>query len=116
MKDDLIYLEHILQSIIRIEEYMSGIDFEKFSNNFLLQDGIIRQLEIIGEASKHLSEQTISLKPEIPWRDIIGMRNKLTHDYFGVDIDTVWETLVEDIPYIKPFVLELIKILEKNKS
>ena len=113
MKDDLIYLNHILQSIIRIEEYLYKIKYDEYCSNLLLQDGIIRQLEIIGEASKHLSEATIILKPNIPWKDIVGMRNKLTHDYFGIDIDNVWETATDDIPYIKPIIIELIKLLEK---
>lgn len=113
MKDDLIYLNHILQSIIRIEEYLINVKYDEYCSNLLLQDGIVRQLEIIGEATKHLSEITTKLKPDIPWKDIIGMRNKLTHDYFGTDIDNVWETATDDIPYIKPIIIELIYLLEK---
>ncbi|MBI5326663.1 MAG: DUF86 domain-containing protein [Ignavibacteriae bacterium] len=71
MKEDLIYLEHILQSIKRIEDYLIESNYEEFTTNLLLQDGVTRQLEIIGEATKHLSEQTITLKPDITWKDII---------------------------------------------
>jgi uncharacterized protein with HEPN domain len=113
MKEDLIYLEHILQSINRIEGYLSDVNLHDYTNNLLLQDGITRQLEIIGEAAKHLSEDTIKLKPDIPWKDIVGMRNKLSHDYFGIDIDTIWETATDDLPYIKPIIEELINLLNK---
>lgn len=106
-KDDSVYLEHILDSIKWIESYISDISRGQFLNNHLVQDAIIRQIEIIGEASKKLS---ISLKqkyPNIPWKDIAGMRDKLIHGYFGVDIEAVWKTVEDDIPILKEQVFNI---------
>jgi uncharacterized protein with HEPN domain len=84
-----VYLNHILDAIKRIEEYTEKIDHEKFINTNLLQDGVIRQIQIIGEAAKRLSPKITNKYKDIPWKDITGMRNKLVHDYFGVDVEAV---------------------------
>ena len=68
----------------------------------MIQDGVIRQIEIIGEATKNVSSDIRSSYPEIPWRDIAGMRDKLIHHYFGVNLDEVWLTATRDIPILKP--------------
>ncbi len=98
MKEDTIYLKHILDAIFRIEEYTQGIEYEDFMDNYLVQDGVIRQIEIIGEATKKLSTGIRNRYSEIPWKDIAGMRDKLIHDYFGVDLAAVWDTVKKDIP------------------
>ena len=100
-KNDLIYLRHISSAISRIEEYSQNLNCKEFMNNYLLQDGIIRQIEIIGEATKRLSEEFKKKHNEIPWKDIAGMRDKLIHDYFGVDLEAVWYTVEKDIPLLK---------------
>jgi len=100
-KDDLVYLKHIVDAIIKIEEYTNKIDSQTFFNNSLIQDGVIRQIEIIGEATKNLSDIIRVKYPQIPWKDIAGMRDKLIHDYFGVDIDAVWDTVKKDLPNLK---------------
>ena len=98
---DTPYLRHILDAIGRIEEYTQGITEEEFYQQYLIQDGVIRQLEIIGEATKQLSKELRDSHALIPWKDIAGMRDKLIHHYFGVDIDEVWLTAKDDIHILK---------------
>ena len=108
-RDDSVYLRHILDAISRIEEYSHGIDEEMFYQHHLVQDGVIRQLEIIGEASKRLSREVRAMCPNVPWQDIAGMRDKLIHDYFGVDLDAVWLTARDDVPALKAEVSTMLE-------
>jgi uncharacterized protein with HEPN domain len=100
-RNDIAYLRHILDAINRIEEYLHGVTEADFHNRYLIQDGVIRQLEIIGEATKQLSKETRENNSHIHWRDIAGMRDKLTHHYFGVDMEEVWLTAQDDLPTLK---------------
>ena len=77
---DVVYLRHIRDAILRIKEYLQEINEEEFHRNYLVQDGVIRQLEIIGEAAKQISQKTRKNFSHIPWKDMAGMRDKLIHD------------------------------------
>ena len=92
MKDARIYLGHIREAIPDIEQYAS-VGHNVFMTDRMRQDAILRKLEVIGEAVKNLSEGVKQRRPEIPWRQIAGMRDRLTHDYFGVDLALVWATV-----------------------
>ena len=107
MKDDKIYIDHILQSIDRIEDYLSGKDHQAFSDDFMAQDAVVRQLEIIGEATKRISKDLRNLNPQVPWTDMAGMRDILIHDYIDVDLDIVWKTASESIINLKSLLQNL---------
>ena len=95
-KDSLVYIEHIIESIIKINFYTKGYTLNSFLDSSLVQDAVIRNFEIIGEATKNLSIEFRTKYPKIEWKKIAGMRDKLIHDYIGVDLFAVW-AVVEDI-------------------
>jgi len=108
-RDEMLYLHHILDAINTVAEYLQDVNEERFNNTRLLQDGVIRQIEIVGEAVRHISNDIRRTYPEIPWQDVAGMRDKLIHDYFGVDLEKVWLTAQEDLPALKQQVVRILK-------
>ena len=111
MKDDNIYIDHIFQSIDRINSYLKGKDYQSFSKDFLRQDAVVRQLEIIGEATKRISREFRANYPQVPGSDMAGMRDILIHDYIDVDTDIVWKTASESILELE----ELLRSLIRNR-
>jgi len=109
MRKDKAYLKHILDAISDIEKFTEDIPKKKFYENKEKQYAILRALEIIGEATKNLSKELKVKNPEIPWKDIAGMRDKLIHEYFGVNLELVWETVKTKLPELKR---KINKILE----
>ena len=108
-KNPKIFLEDILKSIERIELYTKGKTKKEFLDNYEKQDAIIKRLEVIGEAVKKYSIRNKEKHPEIPWKDMAGMRNVLIHEYFGVIMDRVWDTAKNDIPKLKKQIKELLE-------
>ncbi len=97
-KDPLIFIEHILESIALIRSYLQRQTHDTFIQSPELQDSIVRRLEIIGEAVRHLPAAIREHHPEVPWRDISGMRDNLIHEYFNVDLEVTWNTAMIDLP------------------
>ena len=97
MKEDRVYLSHIRDAVERIENYTSD-GRDEFVTNEMAQDAVIRNLEVIGEAVKGLSEELRSANQDIPWKQIAGMRDVLIHHYFGVKLETVWLVVAEHLP------------------
>jgi len=108
-KDPKIFLQHILESIDRIEKNADTLSWEKFKDSVNTQDIITRRLEIIGEAVKNLPDSFRKKYPVIPWKKIAGMRNILVHEYFEVDVDLVWKISKKDIPKLKKQIAGLLK-------
>lgn len=109
MKDDTIYLEHIENSLKRIISYTSDFSREMFLEDLQLQDACIRQIEILGEATKRISDSFKERHPDIPWKDMAGMRDKVIHDYIDVDLNIVYQTVAVDIPILLPKIEEILR-------
>ena len=112
MRDTLLYVEDILEAIEKIKRYTEGMDFEDFVVDEKTVDAVIRNLEIIGEAVKNLPEEFKAMHPDLPWREIAGMRDRLIHAYFGADLSIVWYTIKNDLDEIE---FRLKSIMEGQK-
>lgn len=107
MKDESVYLKHILDAIEKIESYTTG-GRKTFFQNTMVQDAVIRNLEIIGEAVRNLSLEFRRRHPEVPWRSITALRNVLIHEYFGVELEIVWRVVKRRLPSLKRYVEMLL--------
>lgn len=92
-RDYRLYLEDILEAIARIERYTSGVDFALFSADEMRVDAVVRNLEIIGEAAKHVPQPQRDLTPAVEWRKIAGLRDVVAHQYFGVNLTIIWDVV-----------------------
>ena len=99
----------MLDAIERIKNHISGATFVEFVNNFMMIDAVIRQIEILGEAAIHLSDEFQNSHPEIPFASMIGMRNKLIHGYDDVELEVVWKTYEEDLDNLKKVILGILE-------
>jgi len=104
-RSDQVILKDILEAISRIQKYIKGLSFDDFLADWKTQDAVIRNIEILGEAAKLLSEEIKQEYSEIPWKDVAGTRDRLIHDYFGVNLDIVWEISMREMPKM----LEVLK-------
>jgi len=111
-KNVKIFLIHILDSINLIEEYIKGKSKSDFLKSKQLQDSVIRRIEIIGEAIKNIPNDIKNNYNQIPWKEIIGMRDILIHQYFGVDLDLTWQVIDKDLPKLKRQILDLSKKMD----
>jgi len=109
MKDDRLYLIHIIESIERIESYIEGLDEKSFLESTLVQDAVVRNLQVMSESTQRLSEETKQAQPEIDWYRIAGFRNILVHDYLGIEMETVWNIVEKELPLLKKAVNRMMK-------
>jgi len=115
MKGPRVYLEDILESIHWIERYTEGLDEKDFLERHQVQDAVLRRLEIIGEAVKHVPPEIRNANPDIRWRDIAGLRDLLIHAYSGVDPRRVWNILENDLPVLRLRTEEIVRRFERDK-
>lgn len=101
-----LYIDDVLESITRIEHDTSKLSEKQFEKDITVQDAVIRRLEIIGEAVKHIPQRLKAKYTKVPWKKIAGMRDVISHDYFGIKLERVWKTVKQDIPKLKEVILQ----------
>ncbi len=104
-----IFGEDILEAMDKIECYIKGLTYETFVENGMVVDAVIRNLEIIGEASKSIPKDVREKYPGIPWERMIGLRNIVIHEYFGIDLGIIWEIISKNLPETKPLIAKMLK-------
>ena len=109
MRDYKLYLDDILQGIKRIEQYTRGFSLNKLKKDNLVIDGVVRNLEIVGEAAKNMPSSIKEKYPDIEWKKIAGLRNILAHEYFGIDLEVLWDIIKNKLPDFKNKVRGILK-------
>ncbi len=113
-KNPLMFVSHILESFELIEEYAKNVTKEALEKNEMKTDAIVRRIEIIGEATKNIPNSLKTMYPDIPWKDMAGMRDIIIHQYYGVEIDEIWKVMKIDTPKIKKEIKQILKNLENE--
>jgi len=106
--DDTARLGHIFDAISRIESYVSKVDKTTYIANYMMQDAVVRQLEIFGEAARNVSDELTEKHPEQPWFEMRAIRNKIVHDYLEINTEIIWDTVKNDLPSLKPMIAKLL--------
>jgi uncharacterized protein with HEPN domain len=106
-RDYTLFIDDILEAIEKVERYAADSTFEDFSCNEMAVDAVIRNFEVIGEAARNMPEEIKKKYPYVEWKEMIGFRNVLIHEYFGIEIESVWDTVRKNIPELKKHILEM---------
>ena len=115
MRNYTLYLKDIVEAMEAIERFVEGIEFDSFQRNDMISSAVIRKFEIIGEATKNIPETFRNRYPEIPWKEMAGMRDRLIHLYFGIKYNLVWHTIKDVIPHVKPIIRKIIEDINTQK-
>jgi uncharacterized protein with HEPN domain len=115
-REDIDCLEDILEAARRVHGYCVDLSYEEFLGDVKTQDAMVRNIEIIGEAVKNLSDEIRDTYADVPWKNIAGMRDRLIHDYFGVNLDIVWNVVKEDIPQLRRNVEIVLRKIRGSKN
>lgn len=106
-RDPDLLVEDMLTAIRKIDRYTSGMDQELFRQDEKTVDAVVRNLEILGEATRQMPEDFAAGHPDVPWRQIAGLRNRIVHDYFGLDMEIIWEVIRNDLPQLQAWLENL---------
>ena len=107
-RDDTVYLRHILDAIGLIKEYTRGMSENEFLGNSMAHDAVVRQIEIIGEAARNISDEFQEKHPKLPWAKMVGIRNKIIHEYFNINYAIVWDTIKDDLPILEKSIKKIL--------
>lgn len=107
-RDERVYLRHMADALLRVNEYVAGVSEVEFRQRRMVQSAVVRELEIIGEATRNLSADFRTANAEIDWAAVMAMRNRLIHAYFDVDLSVVWEVIHDDLPKLAAFVQRIL--------
>jgi uncharacterized protein with HEPN domain len=113
---DNLYLGDILEAIQRVLEYTKGLSYEEFLKHPMVQDAVLRNIQVIGEATKKLSEELQDSQPAVPWREMAGMRDKIVHDYFGVNFRVVWDVVQKDLPAVLSLIRPILPVDHESEG
>lgn len=113
MRDVSLYLQDILDAMLAIEQFVEGIGLEEFKEDDKTSSAVVRKFEIIGEAAKLITDDVKSKYPQLPWKEMAGMRDRLIHFYFGIKYELVWHTIKDVIPVVRPVIREILKNINK---
>jgi len=115
-REHLLFLKDILDSIRKIEKYTKGLSFEELKKNEMVLDAVIRNFEIIGEAAKNIPKDIKTKYPDVEWKEAAGFRDVLIHDYFGIDLEAVRDTIKNNLPSFKKHIKAVVKTKQKVKK
>ena len=107
-RDSNVYLEDILEAVGKIRSYTDGLSYESFRVSSMAVDAVIRNLEVIGEAAKQIPDSIRTQAPEVPWKRIAGLRDILIHEYFGIDMDIIWDIVQNKLPMLEKLVNQIL--------
>ena len=113
-RDYRLYIDDIIEATNKIEKYVERLSFDEFSEDSKIIDATVRNFEIIGEATKNIPQKIRKKYPDIPWKKMARMRDKLIHEYFGVNKEVLWKTIKEDLPKVKPGIKRVLKKMNEE--
>ena len=103
-----LFAEDILECVEKLESYVKGVTFEEFKSDSRTADAVVRNLEIIGEAAKYIPDEVRKRYSRVDWKAVVGLRNRIIHEYFGVDLEVIWRIIEKDVPILREQVRQIL--------
>ena len=116
IRNVLIYIKDILENMHDASQFIEGMSYEQFAADKKTVNAVLRSIEVIGEAAKNVPEHVRAQYPQVPWKEMAGMRDKVIHSYFGVDREIVWLVVTERVPALRPLIEQIVRDLEAQEE